>query len=78
MNNGTVFQNHLTQRTVPWHVIRQRLKVHRSAPSHWARGSTYPNKPNADALITLFAEHDVVLDYNDIYLLQNKAMEKAS
>lgn len=78
MKSCTVFQDHLVKRTIPWSVIQQRLQVHRTAPSQWARGVIYPNKPNADALIRLFADYGVELDYNDIYRLLEKSMDEAS
>lgn len=84
MSSCTVFQDHLKKRSIPWLDIRQRLRVHRTAPSQWARGVIFPNKPNADALIKLFAERGIKLDYNDIYQYRaldtamDKPMEEAS
>lgn len=72
----TVFQGYLLKRTIPWPVISQRLGVDRTAPSKWARGVIYPNKPNADELIRLFGEYGIELDYNDLY--QIIQMDEAS
>ena len=78
MNNKTctVFQSYLLKRTIPWPVISQRLGVDRTAPSKWARGVIFPNKPNADELIKLFSDYGVELDYNDLY--QAIQMDEAS
>lgn len=75
-NTCTVFQSHLLKRAIPWPVIARRLGVDRTAPSKWANGVIYPNKPNADELIKLFADFGIELDYNDLY--QQVLMDQAS
>lgn len=67
MKNCTAFQKHLHDRSVPWGEIIETLKVHRSALPKWAKGILYPNRLNAEELITLFASHGIQLDFNDIY-----------
>ena len=75
-NTCTVFQSHLLKRSIPWPVISQRLEMDRTAPGKWAHGVIYPNKPNADKLIRLFADYGIELDYNDLY--QQVHMDQAS
>lgn len=63
----TVLQDHLLKRTIPTRVICDRLATDRTAIYAWAHGRGFPHRLNARALILLFAEHGIELDYNDIY-----------
>ena len=67
MKSITVLQDHLLKRTIPTRVICDRLATDRTAIYAWAHGRGYPNRLNARALILLFAEQGIELDYNDIY-----------
>ncbi len=67
MKTITVLQDHLLKRTIPTRVICNRLATDRTAIYAWAHGRGFPNRLNARALIMLFAEYGIELDYNDIY-----------
>ena len=67
MKTITVLQDHLLKRTIATRTICERLNTDRTAIYAWAHGRGFPNRPNASALIALFAERGVELDYNDIY-----------
>ena len=63
----TVLQDHLLKKTVPTREICNRLNTDRTAIYAWAHGRGFPNRLNASALIDLFSERGIELDYNDIY-----------
>lgn len=67
----TVLQYHLSNKTVPPGDIRQALKVDYSTLRKWSVGVLFPHRLNAEQLILLFADHGVVLDFNDVYQVRD-------
>ena len=71
--SGTVLQQHIRGKTIAPEIIQDALKLEKSTLRKWGTGDLYPNRINAANLINLFAQHGHRIDYNDIYLLMDKA-----
>lgn len=67
----TILQQHLRNKTIPLHVIRDMLKLDKSTVDKWASGKLYPQRQNAVGLIQVFGNHGVSIDFNDIYQIRN-------
>ncbi len=63
----TPFQLMLRQKVVPPAQIRQATSCSRSTLWRWQKGASFPEKPQAEALIALFSEAGQELDFNGIY-----------
>lgn len=63
----TPFQQMLRDKVVPPGEIRQATRCSRTTLWRWQKGVSFPEKPQAEALIALFAERGAALDYNGIY-----------
>lgn len=63
----TPFQGWLRSDSITSKEICEHLTIDRTTVYSWKKGVSYPNKDNADKLISLFRARGIELDYNQIY-----------